>query len=173
MPELLCPVCGEKLNEEERRWFCPKGHSFDRAASGYVNLLISHQNGKIHGDDKLMVRSRREFLDGGYYEPLKEELCKTVLSYCENKELSLLDSGCGECYYTSAVESFLLNQGIDCNIVGIDISKDALKMGDRRGKNLKLAVASAYRLPVGEESCDVILNVFAPFAGEEYSRRLF
>ena len=45
-------------------------------------------------------------------------------------------------------------------------------MGDRRGKNLKLAVASAYRLPVGEESCDVILNVFAPFAGEEYSRCL-
>ena len=57
-------------------------------------------------------------------------------------------------------------------IVGIDISKDALKMGDKRGEKLKLAVASAYRLPVGDESCDVILNVFAPFAGEEYLRCL-
>ena len=64
------------------------------------------------------------------------------------------------------------SKGILTDFVGIDISKDALKMGDKRGKNLKLAVASAYRLPVGDESCDIIINVFAPFAGEEYRRCL-
>ncbi len=172
MPELLCPVCGEKLSEEEKRWFCEKGHSFDKASSGYVNLLISHQSGKIHGDDKAMVRARRDFLDGGYYEALKTELCKTVLENSCGDKVSLLDSGCGECYYTAGVEKYLKENKKQTDIVGIDISKDALKMGDRRGQNLHLAVASAYRIPVSDASCDVILNVFAPFAGEEYLRCL-
>ena len=172
MPELLCPVCGEKLIQEEKRYFCSKGHSFDRAAGGYVNLLISKQSGGQHGDDRAMVRARRDFLDGGYYEPLREKLCGRVLEYAPEKKADILDAGCGECWYTSAVEAALLKRGTEPDIVGIDISKDALKIGDKRGKNLRLAVASAYRLPVGDGSCDIVMNVFAPFAGEEYRRVL-
>lgn len=172
MPQILCPVCGGVLTQNEKSYTCPEGHSFDRAKSGYVNLLISHQSGSQHGDDKEMVRSRRDFLEGGYYEPLRQEICKTVLEKSTGDTVSLLDSGCGECWYTAEVEKTLLDAGKNPDIVGIDISKDALKMGDKRGKNLSLAVASAYRLPVGDESCDIILNVFAPFAGEEYRRCL-
>ena len=38
---LLCPVrgCHLGLTRDERRVFCPHGHSFDIARSGYVNLL--------------------------------------------------------------------------------------------------------------------------------------
>ncbi|MGI5976300.1 MAG: putative RNA methyltransferase [Candidatus Limivicinus sp.] len=172
MPKLICPVCGGELIEEERRWYCPSGHSFDRAASGYVNLLISRQNGGQHGDDKGMVRARRDFLDKGYYAPLREAICRQLLNCVRGKTADILDSGCGECYYTAALEKALEKAGIDSSIVGVDISKDALKMGDKRGKNLKLAVASAYRLPIADESCDMVLNVFAPFAGEEYLRVL-
>lgn len=171
MPQILCPVCGGVLTQNEKSYVCSKGHSFDRAKSGYVNLLISHQSGSQHGDDREMVRSRRAFLEGGYYELLRAEICKTVLEN-SGAEVSLLDSGCGECWYTAEVEKTLLEAGKTADIVGIDISKDALKMGDRRGENLRLAVASAYRLPCGNESCDIILNVFAPFAGEEYLRTL-
>ena len=171
MPQILCPVCGGVLTQNEKSYTCQNGHSFDRAKSGYVNLLISHQSGSQHGDDREMVRSRRAFLEGGYYEPLRAEICRTVLEN-SGDTVSLLDSGCGECWYTAEIEKTLLDAGKNADIVGIDISKDALKMGDKRGKNLCLAVASAYRLPVGEESCDIILNVFAPFAGEEYLRTL-
>lgn len=171
MPQILCPVCGGVLTQNEKSYTCQNGHSFDRAKSGYVNLLISHQSGSQHGDDREMVRSRRDFLEGGYYEPLRAEICRTVLENTGDT-VSLLDSGCGECWYTAEIEKTLLDAGKNADIVGIDISKDALKMGDKRGKNLRLAVASAYRLPVGEESCDIILNVFAPFAGEEYLRTL-
>lgn len=172
MPQILCPVCGGVLTQNEKSYSCSQGHSFDRAKSGYVNLLISHQSGSQHGDDREMVRSRRDFLEGGYYEPLRAEICKTVLEQSSGDTVSLLDSGCGECWYTAEVEKTLLDAGKNPDIVGIDISKDALKMGDRRGKNIRLAVASAYRLPVGDESCDLILNVFAPFAGGEYLRTL-
>ena len=39
MPELMCPVCGQPLTLMDRTDRCPKNHCFDRAKSGYVNLL--------------------------------------------------------------------------------------------------------------------------------------
>ena len=35
----ICPVCGEILTESEKMLNCPKNHCFDKARSGYVNLL--------------------------------------------------------------------------------------------------------------------------------------
>lgn len=172
MPELLCPVCGQILTQGEKTYLCAGGHSFDRAKSGYVNLLISHQSGTQHGDDKGMVRARRAFLQRGYYEPLQKALCKAALRYADNQCVDLVDAGCGECYYTAAIEQALLDAGKESSIVGVDISKDALRFGDKRGKNLRLAVASVYHIPVQPDSCDMVLNVFAPFAGEEYLRVL-
>ena len=173
MPELLCPVCGRTLAGTEKTYICPSGHSFDRGKGGYVNLLISHQSGTQHGDDKAMVRARREFLDTGCYEQLQKALCSAVLRYAPAEEtVDLLDAGCGECYYTAAVEQALLAAGKTPSIVGVDISKDALRFGGKRGRDLTLAVASAYHVPVKDASCDAVLNVFAPFAGEEYHRIL-
>lgn len=172
MPELLCPVCGQTLERMEKNDFCPAGHSFDRAKSGYVNLLISHQSGAQHGDDKAMVRARRAFLEKGYYAPLQKALCDAVRCCAPERETHLLDAGCGECYYTAAVERALVESGRVPSIVGVDISKDALRFGDKRGSGLRLAVASVYHLPVADASCDVVLNVFAPFSGAEYRRVL-
>ena len=172
MPELLCPVCGEILQQQEKSYICGAGHSFDRAKSGYVNLLISHQSGTQHGDDKLMVRARREFLQKEHYAPLQKALCDAAVRYSTAQQVHLLDAGCGECYYTAAMEQALLSAGKVPHIVGFDISKDALRFGDKRGKALRLAVASVYHMPVADASCDIVVNVFAPFAGEEYKRVL-
>ena len=60
---LICPVCGEKLNREDRTVFCEKGHKFDLAKEGYVNLLRSSKSGDKIGDDKLAARCRRDFLN--------------------------------------------------------------------------------------------------------------
>ena len=52
MSVFICPVCGEKLEITGNTYLCSKGHSFDRAKSGYVNLLLSKHIGKtIHGDN--------------------------------------------------------------------------------------------------------------------------
>ena len=172
MPELRCPVCGGLLQQREKTYVCSTGHSFDRAKSGYVNLLIARQSAAQHGDDKKMVRARRAFLEGGFYEPLQNALCRAAMKQAPEKRVDLLDAGCGECYYTAAVEQALLGSGREVSAVGVDISKDALRFGDKRGHDLRLAVASAYHMPVEDDSCDIVLNVFAPFAGEEYLRVL-
>ena len=67
-----CPLCSSPLEREESRWLCPNGHSFDRAAAGYVHLLPANQkHSKDPGDDKSMVAARSAFLEKGYYAPLR------------------------------------------------------------------------------------------------------
>ncbi len=173
MPELLCPVCGGVLAQGEKVEHCPSGHSFDRAKSGYVNLLVARQSGAQHGDDKEMVRARRAFLDGGWYALLRDALCSAAVRHAPAEgTVDLLDAGCGECYYTAAVAAALRAEGKRVSAAGVDISRDALRWGGKRARDLRLAVASVFRLPVAAESCDILLNVFAPFAGEEYCRVL-
>lgn len=163
----ICPNCGNKLNSEERRLFCNNGHSFDRASQGYYNLLLS--GGGTHGDNKEMVLARRCFLSCGYYRPLADKLAETVVSFtlpCGK----VLDSGCGEGYYTSIVEKALASRDSESEIFAFDISKDAVKVASKVNKNISYSVASAYHQPFSDGSFDTVYNVFSPLAIEEVRR---
>ncbi len=163
----ICPVCKEQLNINGKSYLCPSCHTFDVSKDGYVNLLMSRQSSlKRHGDDKLMVRARRDFLEKGFYEPLQKALCDVVFGNVAVGGV-IADIGCGEGYYTGAVAS----RG-SYNVSGIDISKDALKYASKALKNCEFAVASAFSLPYADSSVDCILNVFAPSAYAEFSRIL-
>lgn len=169
---LMCPVCGERLDISGKSYVCPKKHSFDIAKSGYVNLLLSRHTGKaVHGDNKLMVQARRCFLDKGYYAPLKDMLCQKVKEYLAD-DGTLLDAGCGEGYYTSAVSDYLKSVGKNAYISGIDISKTAADYAAKRCKNVSFAAASIFHIPVADGSCDMLITLFAPYCGEEFKRVL-
>lgn len=165
MSKFKCPVCESALEDVGKCFSCVNRHSFDKASSGYVNLLMNNASSlKRHGDDKLMVKARRDFLEDGFYEPLKEALVKEVNSL--KKSALICDIGCGEGYYTSA----FLNE--DREVFGVDISKDALKYASKRAKGASFAVASAYSLPFFDDTFDVLLNIFAPCAYNEFFRVL-
>ncbi len=167
MSNFICPVCKSELSLYEKAYKCSNNHCFDVSKDGYVNLLMSQQSSlKRHGDDKLMVRARREFLEKGFYSELRDKLCenlKTTLS----ENATIIDVGCGEGYYTAEVAK---NNNFE--IFGIDISKDALKYASKSVKNSSFAVASAFSLPFTENSADCVLSVFAPSAYEEFHRVL-
>jgi Methylase involved in ubiquinone/menaquinone biosynthesis len=172
MSNFICPVCGDELNSNGKSLSCNNNHSFDIAKSGYVNLLLSQKvSTKHHGDDKLMVNSRRDFLNKGYYNPLLENVYKTIRKYAVN-DCVILDAGCGECWYTASIYENLVKSGIKPEMLAIDISKDALAVGAKRNKEIKLAVASVSHLPVMESSCDMVLSFFAPNSREEFNRVL-
>lgn len=57
-------------------------------------------------------------------------------------------------------------------MLGVDISKDALAAGGKRNRALTLAVASLFELPLADRSCDLVVNLFAPLALEEFRRVL-
>lgn len=172
MLKLKCPVCGGLLERTERALRCEKGHSYDLARQGYVNLLMSNRSSaKRHGDDKLMVLARQEFLDAGHYNCLRDALCVLAAQLCPG-EVSLLDAGCGEGFYTAAVKNALLARGHLCHGGGVDISREAVAAAARRDKSLTLAVAGISALPVPDESVDLLLNIFAPDDDGEFARVL-
>ena len=161
MVALKCPVCGEALTLMPKEASCPKGHRFDRAASGYLNLLLSqNKHTKAPGDSRDMVLSRRRFLDAGYYQPLREALVSRIKSYSPD---TILDAGCGEGYYTSKMSEI-------CKTIGVDLSKDAVLRASKRDKEGIYCVASIFDLPVCDTSIDVITSVFAPYSAKEFAR---
>ncbi len=159
----ICPICREILHSDPNRAFCASGHSFDRSRYGYVNLLLSNTSG-VHGDNKLMIRARRDFLDSGAYDALRKSLVGTLGKYVERGVI--LDAGCGEGYYLSGFDPEKYE------LFGIDISKDALIYAGKRSRSLSTAVASVYDMPVADESADAVLSVFSPFSANEFSRVL-
>lgn len=171
MPELICPVCGQVLKLEERTYRCSQNHCFDRAKSGYVNLLPPSPGGKRHGDDKLMVKARTEFLDKGYYDPISAEICRQT-AHCKGETLRIVDAGCGEGKYTADVLAHLERAGRTADVVGIDISKEALICAGRRSRAMTLCAASTARMPLPDGWADVVLNIFSPLMGEEFARVL-
>lgn len=167
MSNFICPVCKSEISLFGRTYKCPNNHCFDLSKDGYVNLLMSQQSSlKRHGDDKLMVKARRDFLEKGFYNELRQALCET-LKEALPEDATIVDVGCGEGYYTSEISKV-----DDFEIFGIDISKDALKYAAKSVKGSSFAVASAFSLPFAENSADCVLSVFAPSAYEEFSRVL-
>ena len=73
--DLICPICGSKLNTLNKSLVCAGHHCFDIARQGYVNLLTVQQKHSLHpGDTREQVLSRRAFLEAGYYAPIAEAL---------------------------------------------------------------------------------------------------
>ncbi len=172
MPELKCPVCGDLLHREERTLRCRKGHCYDVARQGYVNLLMSnHSSSKRHGDDKAMVAARSAFLEQGYYDILRNAVCAAAVEHT-GESVELLDAGCGEGFYTAAVKKTLEAAGKTCHACGVDISREALIACAKRQADITLAVASINHLPLPNASCDLLMSIFAPDDAAEFHRVL-
>lgn len=171
MPSLfVCPVCREGLERQEGRYACTGGHSFDIAKEGYVNLLpANRQHSKAPGDDKAMAQARTRFLEGGWYGPIRDKLCKLAEAALPQGG-ALLDAGCGEGWYTAALSAVAAARG--GRTAGVDLSKPAVKKAARRCPQAEIAVASVYHLPLGDSSVDVLVDCFSPLAVEEFYRVL-
>ena len=172
MSLFCCPICDTSLVRESTCYRCTKGHCFDISSSGYTHLLPPNKkNSKFPGDDKAMVAARTAFLDKGYYAPLRDTLSQLI---CENtpEHPILLDSGCGEGYYTEGMFRALTDMGRTPKFSGVDISKFALHKAAKRLPQGEFAVASVYDLPLPDNSVNLLINVFSPLATEEFSRLL-
>ena len=162
MIPFLCPVCGLPLTLNQSVYQCEKRHSYDLSRFHYVNLIRSSK--KIHGDNVEMVKARTRFLRSQAYQPLKAKL--TELIQAENPS-AVLDSGCGEGYYTELCETLE-----NCECFGVDLSKEALKQAGRSCPSVRFAAASVFELPLPGHSLDLIWSCFAPLALRENARVL-
>lgn len=162
---LICPNCNEILAQNNRQFSCVNNHSFDISKFSHINLLISNKKGEDFGDNKEMVTARTNFLNQDFYKPLADFLAKKI-SQLQN--ITLLDSGCGQGYYTKIISNSLENS----QIYATDISKHAVIHGAKNDKNSTYFVSSVFNLPIKSSSIDVITSIFAPLALDEFSRVL-
>ncbi|MFA5676838.1 MAG: methyltransferase domain-containing protein [Pseudomonas sp.] len=166
MPQLICPHCQAPLSVNERNWSCVNGHSYDQARQGYLNLLlVQHKNSRQPGDTPAMLSHRQAFLDGGYYQPVSDEVNRLLGAASPS---SILDMGCGEGYYTDR----LARAVPDADCAGLDISKDAVIKACRRNRQIQWLVGSSARLPVADASVDAALCIFSPWSWQECLRVL-
>ena len=164
--ELLCPICGELLTKQDKNYRCENNHSFDIARQGHVNLLPVQQKRSLNpGDTAQQVVSRRAFLDGGFYAPIRDALCALAKDHgCQGP---ILDIGCGEGYYSAGLAAHL-----NAELLGLDISKEAVRYAAGRYKNATWICASAAHLPVKDQSVGLLTSLFALTMPEEFKRVL-
>ncbi|MDF3345575.1 putative RNA methyltransferase [Acinetobacter pittii] len=161
---LMCPVCRQPLNLTERTWRCEQEHSYDVAKQGYVNLhVVQHKHSKNPGDTPESVDARRAFLQGGYYQPLQQAVV-ALLKQLDVK--AILDIGCGEGYYTSAMQQVVEQ------CVGVDIAKNAVQRAAKLNTEVTWVVGTGATLPVLDHSMDACTSLFSPIPQTEIARVL-
>jgi 23S rRNA (guanine745-N1)-methyltransferase len=160
---LTCTVrgCGEALFRGERSWRCGRGHSFDIAKRGQVNLLQPQDRRSLDaGDSAEVVAARRRLAAAGQdaelIAALREELAGADC---------LLDVGCGE--------GSLLAALVPAEGWGVDLSAPAIEAAARQAPRLNWVIANADRgLPWREGSFDAVLSITARLLPAEFHRVL-
>ena len=162
--ELICPICQLPLAQEGRSLRCGRGHSFDVARQGYVNLLPVQQKRSLHpGDTREQVLSRRAFLESGAYTPIVEAVCAAAAGHAG----PILDVGCGEGYYAVRVAN-----SIGAELTGLDISKEAVRCAAAKYKGHQWICGTAAHLPIPDGSVGVLMSMFALTMPTEFRRVL-
>ncbi|XZT87165.1 putative RNA methyltransferase [Acinetobacter baumannii] len=161
---LMCPVCRQRLELVSKTWRCEQGHSYDIAKQGYVNLhVVQHKHSKNPGDTPESIDARRAFLQGGYYQPLQQAVVHLLKNI---KAKMVLDIGCGEGYYTSAMQQVVEQ------CIGVDIAKNAVQRAAKLNDKVTWVVGTGATLPVIDQSMDVCTSLFSPIPQTEILRVL-
>ena len=165
---LLCPVrgCHLALAREEFRLLCPRGHSFDVARSGYINLLQPQERrSKKPGDTAAAAGARRRLHDLGVTEPLLRAIAEMLAASPAD---IVLDAGCGDGFYLGSLAHLT---GFDAH--GVDISTPAVDAAARRYPECEWIVANADRfLPYSDSLFSIVLSVTARMNSSEFRRVL-
>lgn len=171
----ICPICQSplRLHLSSQGYYCYNKHHFDRAKEGYLNLLpVQHKKSKDPGDSRAMMRSRRNFLEAGFYQPLAKTLATIIDKHlAKNSNMRILDIGCGEGYYCRQIAA-LSKHSVNLELHGVDIAKNAILAAAKKQANAHFIVASNKRLPYSDHYFDLLLRVYAPSNDAEIERLL-
>ncbi|MEX9868765.1 23S rRNA (guanine(745)-N(1))-methyltransferase [Providencia huaxiensis] len=168
-----CPLCFTPLNFINNSYRCVENHQFDCAKEGYVNLLpVQHKRSKDPGDNAEMMQARRQFLDAGHYHPMREKVAEKLIQFIPSSHPSLLDIGCGEGYYTDYFSRELAKHFEKYSVLGLDVSKVAIRYAAKRYKSVRFCVGTSHRLPFSNNSLGGVVRIYAPCKVQELSRIL-
>jgi 23S rRNA (guanine745-N1)-methyltransferase len=167
----LCTVrgCAETLERGPRAWSCARGHSFDVARSGYVNLLQpGDRRSRAAGDAREAIEARARLEDGGFHDELYAALAREVAALAPARGSAALDVGActGRLLEHVCATAGLAGWALDLSIVAADL-------GARRRGGLTWVVANADRgLPFADGSFELLISSAGPKNPAEFRRVL-
>lgn len=165
---LICPVrnCRRPLQRDARRLVCERGHSFDVARSGYVNLLQPQdRRSREPGDTVAAITVRRKLHDRGVATPLLNAIAEMLRPSTSDV---VLDAGCGEGFYLGSLARLAGFSGH-----GVDISVPAIEAAARRYPECGWIVANADRfVPYADQSFSIVMSITARMNSAEFRRLL-
>lgn len=168
-------MCGSELSVRATDAVCPNSHAFDRARSGYLNLLLSNKKQSAEpGDSVAMLQSRRAFLQAGFYDQMAEAATAAVAPLLAGRrESHVADLGCGEGFFTARLRRALAALEPPApTIYGVDVSRPGVRMATSYDRDITWIVASLHRSPFLPQSLDVALSLFAPIDAADARRIL-
>ncbi|MBO0820551.1 MAG: hypothetical protein J2P26_06835, partial [Nocardiopsaceae bacterium] len=150
---------------------CERGHRFDIARQGYVNL-VAGRPGPGTGDTAEMVAAREDFLGRGHYRPLATAIAALAKGAAGDGLVVDLAGGTG--YYLA----FVLDSLAGLSMAGrygvcLDLSAPALRRAARAHPRAAAVGADAWgSLPLADRSAGLLLSVFGPRNAAEITRVL-
>lgn len=169
-PSLACTVrgCGQPLALVGRSWTCARGHSFDLARSGYVNLLQPQdRRSRNAGDARAAIDARARLLAAGVGRGIVDRVVDRAQGLLGDHAIVVdLGSGSGETLEAIAQTRRIVG-------VGIDLSTAAAEIASRRCPVVTWVVANAdRRIPLLDASVDVVISQHARRSPLECARLL-
>ena len=165
---LKCPVCssGFSLGNNDRSLICSRGHNFDMARQGYVNFC-SGSMGKLY-ENKELFRARRNIYDAGFFAGVEKAVSAGLKELFPEGDRTVVEAGCGE----GSLLSYLQQENPGNRYIGLDISKDAVKMAAQKNRQVSWLVADVCKMPIKDESIDCIIDMLTPANYGEFNRVL-
>jgi 23S rRNA (guanine745-N1)-methyltransferase len=155
---LACSVrhCGRPLEPHGRALVCTRGHSFDVARAGYVNLLQPQDRCSLAaGDSPAAVAARVRLEQAGFGGALRRELLGTLAELGLAPGASVVELGSGTGRFLAELAA-----RFPCAGTGIDLSVAASEHAARAWPGLTWIVANAdRRLPLRERSVELLLSI--------------
>ena len=165
---LVCPVagCRRPLTRQGPGVRCARGHAFDLARSGYLNLLQPQDRRSARpGDSSAALAARRRLHARGVEEPLAAAIAHLVTPAPAD---AVLDVGCGEGHHLAAITGTAAAEGH-----GLDLSVAAIDAAARRYPAHHWVVANADRvLPYADGSFTLLTSINARRNPPEFRRVL-
>ena len=167
---LKCPICKTRFTNYIKYIACERKHTFDFSKSGYLNLLKRNKN-VIY--DKYLFNARKQIAKNGFFDGVEQQIIKIIIDkYQLKKQLTILDLGCGDGTIFSNILLALKQTGIQYNAIGIDSSKEGIRLASRSDKSVLWLVSDIANIPIIENNIDVILNTLSPANYGEFNRLL-
>lgn len=168
LPDLRCPVCATSLDLGQDRVVCGRGHSFDLARQGYLNLNVGRAV-PASADPAAMIAARQAFLASGHYAPIADALRASALRFAGDRAGLVVDLAGGTGYYLSHVLDALHHHRGLC----LDLSSPALSRAARAHPRAAAVGTDVWQpLPLASRSAAAVMSVFGPRNAAEIQRIL-